>query len=226
MTTQVTDYAAVPGIAECTLDEATLADLPPNDAPAPWDCTLTAITWWARGGRSAARAAGSVATGRALAVVGGFVSYETTPVGRYHEVYGAVGVRRDRGVVGTIPFMSVDSRRSLVGGRGNWSLPKCLAKFTGEPGDGTMTARGDGWTVRATARPFGPHFPLPMTGTIVQPWPDGRLRESTLTGRARARAAIVTVDVESSGELASWLRPGRHLGAVLSQTTFGLSASR
>jgi hypothetical protein len=225
---QTTDYANVPGVSECRLDEVTLAELPANEAPAPWDCELSGLVWWCRGGRAATQAAGSGAPGgaRGLAVLGGFVAYDRTPVGRYSEVYGGIGVRRRRGAVATIPFMAVDSRASLVGGRGNWSLPKCLAEFTGRPGEGTVTARGSGWTVRATARPFGPQFPLPMTARMVQPWPDGARRESLLRGKARARSAIVTVEVESEGELADWLRPGRHLGAVLSHTSFTLSESR
>src|SRR3954449_4356092 len=222
------DLAAVPGVSECRLDPGTLAGLPPNEAPAPWECDLTAVVWWGRGGRAALRAAGAGATsgGPVLGVVGGLVSYQRTPVGGYHEVYGAIGVRHGRSLRGTIPFMAVDSRASLVGGRSNWSLPKALAEFDGEPGTGTMTARGDGWTVRARARPFGPHYPLPMTGKIVQPGPDGGLREAVLRGRARARSALVTVDVDSEGGLATWLRPGRHLGAVLTRTRFRLSAAR
>lgn len=222
------DLSAVPGASECRLDDAALADLPPDAPPAPWDCESSAVVWWSRGGRAATRAAGAVGSsgGRVLAVVGGMVSYQRTPVGPYHEVYGAIGLRRGLRVRGTIPFMPVDSRASLVGGRSNWSLPKCLADFSGEPGPGTMTARGAGWQVRATARPFGPHFPLPMRGWIVQAWPDGALREAVLTGRARARSAIVTVQVESDGELRRWLRPGRHPGAVLTEMTFSLSAAR
>jgi len=223
------DYAAVPGVAECTLDETTLADLPANDAPAPWDVELSGVVWWGRGGRRARAATGRPAhdRARAVAVIGGIVSYSRTPVGPYHEVYGAVGLRRGRQVVGTIPFMSVDSPRSLVGGRGNWSLPKCPAEFTGEPtGDRTLSARGAGWLVRVTVRPFGPRFPLPMKGTIEQPWPDGVLRRSELDGKARARLALVHVEVESEGELAGWLRPGRHLGAVLSPSSLTLSEAQ
>jgi hypothetical protein len=44
-----------------------------------------------------------------------------------------------------------------------------------------------------------------------------------LDGRGRSRAAIVTVEVTSRGDLAGWLRPGRHLGAVLLDTRFTLS---
>src|SRR3954451_17165616 len=107
---QTLDYGAVPGVAECTLDDATLAGLPANDAPAPWDVDLTGVVWWGRGGHAARSATGLPAHDRAKAVtvIGGIVSYSRTPVGPYHEVYGAVGVRRGREVVGTIPFMSVD----------------------------------------------------------------------------------------------------------------------
>lgn len=222
------DYAQVPGVAECRLDTATLAGLPPNEAPAPWDCALAGVVWWTRGSRIATRAAGvGVPVGaRSVAVVGGLLAYERTPVGAYCEVFGAVAVRRGRGLVGTVPFMAVDSPASLVGGRGNWSLPKCLAGFTGRPGERTMSATGSGWTVRMSARPFGPRFPLPLAGRMVQAWPDGGRRESVLHGKARARAAVVTVEVESDGYLAGWLRPGRHLGAVLSQASFSLSGAR
>jgi hypothetical protein len=225
---QTPDYAGVPGVAECRLDAATLARLPANETPAPWTGEFTAVVWWARAGRAATRAAaaGGSSGPRALTVAGGFAAYDHTPVGRYHEVFGAIGVRHGAGVAGTVPFMAVDSRASLVAGRGNWSLPKCPAAFTGDPGQGLLTARGDGWTVRAEPRPFGPWSPLPVAGRLVQRWPDGVHRVAVLRGRARARAAIVEVQVESAGQLATWLRPGRHLGAVLSQTSFTLSESR
>ena len=223
--TQTVDYANVPSVAECRLDAETLAALPPNDAPAPWDVDLTGVVWWGRGGRAAAKADGPV-SGSAVAAIGGLVSHARTPVGPYHEVYGAVGVRRGRSVVGTIPFMAVDSPRSLVGGRGNWSLPKCLAQFEGEPGDAVLSARGAGWLVRVRVRPFGPSYPMAMKGTIEQQWPDGVARQSKLDGHSRGRSAIVHVEVESDHDLPAWLRPGRHLGAVLSQTSFSLSEAR
>jgi hypothetical protein len=122
----------------------------------------------------------------------------------------------------TIPFMAVDSRDSVVGGRQNWSLPKVLARFTGEPAELAMTAEGDGWTVRVTARPIAPKLPVKTTGRVVQAWPDGSVRSAVLTGKARSRPALVTVEVRSNGNLASWLRPGRHLGAVMTATEFTL----
>jgi len=219
------ELRAVPGVLECTLDDDVLASLPASAPPAPWDVTCTSIIWYARGGHDGARAAGAAAQGarRAAAVAGGMVAYRSTPVGAYNEVFGTIAFRRGRSVHGTIPFMAVDSRDSLVGGRQNWSLPKCLARFTGSPESGSMNAEGDGWRVRVTAHPFGPPLPMKMTGRLVQAWPDGQLRSSRLRGKARSRTAIVTVDVQSRGYLDTWLRTGRHLGAVLLDTQFELS---
>lgn len=218
------DLRAVPGVPESTLDEATASVLPPEAPPAPWDVASTGIVWLTRGRGVRATLGGLLPDGRAAVVIGGMISYARTPVGPYHEVFGGVGLRSGRDVTVTIPFMAVDSRDSAVGGRQNWSLPKVLAEFTGEPATRSMTATGDGWTVRVTARPIAPRLPVRTTGKVVQYWPDGVLRSALLTGRARSRPAIVTVEVESSGQLASWLRPGRHLGAVMTSTTFTLSA--
>lgn len=221
------ELITVPGVAECRLGEATVAALPSEAPPAPWAAECSAIVWYGRGGAAASRAAGVAAEdGQALATIGGLVSYSNTPVGSYHEVFGTVAVRTGRAIRGTIPFMAVDSLASLVGGRQNWSLPKCPAAFTGEPaisGSTTaMTAEGDGWFVRASARPFGPSYRVPMRARMVQPWPDGLLRDAALDGSSRSRSAIVTVEVRSRANLASWLRPGRHLGAVLTGASFTL----
>lgn len=220
------DLRSVPGVPECDLSDEMYASLPLDAAPAPWTVTCSSITWYGRGGRAPARAAGAavVGSGRALATIGGMVSYLDTPVGPYSEVFGVVAYRDGRTVTGTIPFMAVDSPTSLVGGRSNWSLPKTLARFSGAPSSTgcTMSAEGEGWSVRATARPFGPSFRVPMTSTLVQPWPDGRLRAATLRGTGRSRAAVVTVAVDSRGDLPRWLRPGRHLGSVLTDVVFAL----
>jgi hypothetical protein len=210
-------------------DDAAAAELPAAAPPAPWDCASSVIVWLAHGGSAALEAAGpAVARGRrAPVVIGGMISYRSTPVGPYREVFGGVGLRAGRSVSVSIPFMAVDSRDSVVGGRQNWSLPKVLARFTGEPNAGsTMTAEGDGWLVRVTARPIGPRLPVRTSGRVVQAWPDGEVRSAVLTGRTRSRPALVTVEVESDADLARWLRPGRHLGAIMTDTTFTLSEAR
>lgn len=222
------ELVAVPGVAESRLGEATAATLPAEAPSAPWECDSVAVVWWSRaGGVARSSAAGIVpGTGRPVVVIGGIVSYRRTPVGSYHEVFGGVGLRRGRTVEVSVPFMAVDSPDSVVGGRQNWSLPKVLAEFSGEPGPRVpLTASGDGWTVGVTARPLAPRMPARMTGRVVQRWPDGTVRSAMLTGRGRSRLSIVTVDVSSSvGDLPAWLRPGRHMGVVTSDMTFTLLA--
>jgi hypothetical protein len=225
---QPSELLAVPGVAESTLTADVASSLPASAAEAPWTCTSTGVVWWSRPRGVAGSSAGQVAAGRGrpVVVIGGLISYVSTPVGPYHEVFGGVGTRNGRGVEVSIPFMAVDSPASVVGGRQNWSLPKVLASFTGEPGrDWGLSAAGDGWIVRVTARPIAPAMPAPMKGLVVQRWPDGSVRTAMLSGRGRSRLALVTVDVSSTvGDLPSWLRPGRHLGAVTSSVEFTLPA--
>lgn len=220
------DLLAVPGVAESHLDPSVAATLPESVAPAPWTCASAGVVWWSRARGVAGSSAATVAAGRGkpVVVIGGLISYASTPVGTYHEVFGGIGTRNGRGVEVSIPFMAVDSPASVVGGRSNWSLPKVLASFTGEPGrDWGLFASGEGWTVRVTARPLLPRMSAKMKGLVVQRWPDGSVRTAMLDGRGKSRLALVNVDVTSSvGDLASWLRPGRHLGVITSSVEFTL----
>ena len=219
------DLSAVPGVVETELGGSLLDSLPAAAPPAPWDCACEAVVWMSRPAAAAADAGPELA-GRNLLVMGGFVRYLDTPVGPYSEVLGSVGVLQGRRVTATVPFMAVDSRDSLVGGRQNWSLPKTLASFTGSPLAGAVTARGEGWSVRADVRAVGPFLPIRMKGRLAQYWPDGALRTSLLRGDGRLRPAVVNVAVQSEGPLAGWLRPGRHVGAVLRSAQFHLSEAR
>jgi hypothetical protein len=220
------ELLAVPGVPESALSPSAAASLPASAPEAPWTCASAGVVWWSRARGVAGTSAAAVGAGRGKPVValGGLISYASTPVGPYHEVFGGIGTRHGRGVEVSIPFMAVDSPDSVVGGRQNWSLPKVLASFTGEPGvDWGLFASGEGWTVRVTARPIAPKLPAKMKGLVVQRWPDGSVRTAMLTGHGRSRLAIVNVDVTSSvGDLASWLRPGRHLGVVTSDVEFTL----
>jgi Acetoacetate decarboxylase (ADC). len=216
---------AVPGVPESVLSDELVASLPRSAPDAPWECACDAIVWVARGvGATARSIVPAELAGRAPLVVGGLVAYRDTPVGPYREVFGVVGLARGRQVQGSVPFMAVDSRDSLVGGRQNWSLPKSLARFTGSPVAGVMSASGDGWTVRVSARAAGPALPVRTAGRIAQRWPDGAVRSAVMRGRGHARLALVRVSVESDG-LAAWLRPGRHVGAIVTDATFTLPAA-
>jgi hypothetical protein len=60
-------------------------------------------------------------------------------------------------------------------------------------------------------------------GRCRQEFPDGRLGDSLVKGRGRIRVAVVDVEVESDGPLPTWLRPGRHLGAVVESARFSMT---
>jgi hypothetical protein len=220
---QRADVRAVAGVPESDLPAE--LDLPADAPPAPWTCQAEALVWYGRARRSTTPDEAHLG-GRPVAVFGGFVRYADTPVGTYGEVFGGVALLAGRSLTGTIPFMAVDSPASIVGGRQNWALPKTLARFAGAPSAGAVEASGPGWTVRASARVIGPALPARLGGVLGQRWPDGRVRTALMRARSRMKPALITVEVESNGPLASWLRPGRHLGAVLPDLSFTLPEPR
>lgn len=224
------ELTGVAGVPETHVSDALLARLPSDAAPAPWTCEADAVVWYTRGGTAATEAlpASLRPHARGLAVIGGLVRYHSTPVGPYDEVFGLVGSRTGVKPWGSVAFMSVDSERSLVGGRANWAMPKTLGAFHGVIGtDEAVTVSGaDGtrWRVGVTATGYGPWLPVRTGGLCRQEFPGGRVGDSRMTGRGRFRPAVVHVDVESDGPLADWLRPGRHLGAVIRSATFSLTS--
>ena len=227
-----TELTGVAGVPETAISGALVDRLPANEAPAPWDCVCEAVLWFGRGGAAALQALPPALRDQApgLAVVGAMVRYLETPVGAYDEVLGLVTSRSGVKPWGSVAFMSVDSEPSLVGGRTNWAMPKTLGAFDGSIGSGrTITASGADevrWHVSATPRTVGPAVPLRTSPVTRQEFPGGRVGDSTMRGRGRIRPAVVTVDVDSDGPLPTWLRPGRHLGAVLERGTFWLGEPR
>lgn len=225
------ELTGLPGVSETVLSEALAATLPANEAPAPWECRCSAVLWLGRGGRAAAAALPSgLRGGGALVTLGAFVRYSDTPVGAYDEVLGIVGSRSGVRPWGNVAFMSVDSPTSLVGGRTNWAMPKTLARFDGELADGKRfsgsSSDGPSWTVGATPRVTGPAVPMKAKGSARQQFADGRIGDSLLSFSGRIRPAIVTVGVSSEGRLATWLRPGFHIGAFVEDAVFTLGEPR
>lgn len=221
------EISGLPGIPEALLSDTLVASLPENLSEAPWTCDCSALMWLGRGGRAAAAALPPALQGNsALATIGGFVRYRQTPVGPYDEVLGMVGSHTGTRPWGHVALMAVDSPSSLVGGRTNWAMPKTLAHFDGAPAAGrTISATstdGAHWSVSAHARSIGPALPVRSRGTARQQFSDGRVGDSVLTFSGRARPAIITVAVSSEGPLAGWLRPGRHIGAVIEKASFTL----
>jgi hypothetical protein len=223
------ELTGVAGVAETAIGGALVDRLPPNLAPAPWDCTLEAVVWLTRGGRAAAAALPPSLAGPAAGVVGGMVRYTGTPVGAYDEVLGLVVSRTGMRPWGHVAFMAVDSEASLVGGRTNWAMPKTMAAFTGVVGRrSSFTASGadeQRWRVSVTPTVVGPRLPLRLAGEARQQFGGGRVGVSRLRGGGRVRPALVHVEVESDGPLPTWLRPGRHLGAVVESAAFSLGAT-
>lgn len=219
------DVSLVPGAGETALDAGTRALLPCDAPPAPWRCRADALLWFARpSGRARQALEPAVARhGAPIAVIGGFVRYTDTPVGRYDEVLAAVVLMTRRGPRGSVPFMAVDSPASLLGGRANWSLPKTLVRFSGAPAPATpVSAATPAWAVRARARALPRGVPVGAAGRLLQQWPDGLVRSSRLRSTGAATPAVVRVDVRSTGSLPDWLRPGRHPGVLLDDVDFTL----
>ncbi|HEY7075978.1 MAG TPA: acetoacetate decarboxylase family protein [Solirubrobacteraceae bacterium] len=143
--------------------------------PAPWTSDVDAVIWLQRGPPA----------------IAGLISYRHGPVGPYAEAFVAPLGRRGAQVT----FMAVDSERSLAGGRGNWALPKELARFDGDAGTpGRVTVTGDGWTLAATTRARARSFPAWGMFVVAQPWADGVTRRFRVSIRGRARLGSVEVD--------------------------------
>ena len=146
--------------------------------------------------------------------VAALIRYLDSPVGAYSEVLACphllAGALR-RGVLARVhvPFIAVDSNASVHGGRAHWALPKALAAFA------DTEVNGDGWQVSATATPKGPWLPVRGRLGSAQVNGSGTTLSAVTTSKGKARLATVRVTVASRGELASWLLPGTHRGAVL-----------
>ena len=187
--------------------------------PPPWHSRIDALLWL-HPATPAARAAlpPELAPKAWLPVtVGGLISYREGPVGPYGEIFGAPIMLRGAPMLSHVPFMAVDSERSVAGGRGNWALPKVLAAFEGDPGvPGRVVARGDGWEIRVNATARRRRFPLSLTMRAAQVWEDGVVREFSVRMRGRARLARVDVEHLRSSPVSPWLIAGTHLAVQLS----------
>ena len=229
-----TELAALPGVPESKLTAEAAASLPDTAPEAPWTGRARALTWWNKPEPAALEALRALLPPelgpvRPIRCVGALLYYDEAPVGSYHEIMALVVLRRGRSLIAHVPFIAVDSPASVVGGRANWALPKVLARFTGSPStDTTLTAAGDPWSIRATARAGIPALPfyLPATSSLVQADQNGRL--CGVRGRAHGliRPARVTVDADLSPGLAGWFPTGRCAGALATRVSLRLPASR
>jgi hypothetical protein len=171
-------------------------------------------------------------TGRVLITLG-FVEYDDTDLGAYHEFMVSIMVRKHgrppasqrqmsrefrRNDIGVyIHRLPVDDRFSMEAGRGIWGYPKTLMEFARSDSGGatTWSLRGGGkLSVAMRWRPRWvplPRSAAPPTYTFL----DGVLRMTAWESNARGvRARLRGVDLKlGEGELADELRslglPGR-----------------
>ena len=170
--------------------------------PAPWSCLVRAVLWLQRAPSPLPSSSPFAGRVRALAV-GALVDYLESPVGPYREVLVGQQLRGALLPVVHVPFIAVDSLASVAAGRAHWSLPKTLAAFDGD------TATGDGWSVRATPRAYGPSFPV-----LARLGSDQGSGRSTSRLRGTARLARVDVGVEGL-TIGPWLGSGARYGLVV-----------
>jgi hypothetical protein len=205
--------------------------LPAESAPAPWEVRLQAIVWWHRAAPGAEEHLPARLRGRRTLplTAGAFVRYLETPVGPYHEVLGAPALLAGWPLpAAVVPFIAVDSRASVHGGRANWALPKVLARFewpaSTERGF-EADAEGDGWSVLASVRPRPRAIPFaaPLRNRQVT----GAGEEIEFDTRIRGRARPATVDLETRGPtLPRWLRSGRHAALVIDEARARVGPAR
>ena len=184
---------------------------------APWRSTIDAVLWCHPATRAARDRLPAQLAGRAglPLTIGGLVTYREGPVGPYDEILGAPILVRP--LVAHVPFIAVDSQRSIAGGRGNWALPKVPARFAGAVGrPGRASAAGDGWAVAVTTTARRRSLPFATALPCVQVWPDGRPRAFSARVRGRARLGHAEVEHTVASPLADWLVAGRHPAILVS----------
>lgn len=221
-------------IAENQLDPVTRASLPDVDAPAPWRAKARAIAWSSRPRGDARelvtellRPLGPDAV--PLSVAGALLSYSSTPVGTYNEIMAVVVYRQAHQIRCHTPFIAVDSLATLVGGRVNWSLPKILADFDGEPAPGTrFAARTPTLSISATAHASRLTLPwvLPPLAPMIQVGDDGARVGMRLKGYGFARRAHVTVETTGSEIINALLPSGTYGSVFVSSATGFLGTAR
>lgn len=184
---------------------------------APWRSVIEAVLWCHPATPAARAMLPSPLAARAglPLTIGGLVSYREGPVGPYDEIFATPFLLRP--LIGHVPFIAVDSERSIAGGRANWALPKVLASFEGDVGrPGRSTAADEGWALAVTATARARRLPFGGLLRCVQVWPDGRPREFSVRVRGRARLGHADVEHRIASPLAEWLVGGRHPALLIS----------
>jgi hypothetical protein len=147
------------------------------EAEIPWGWRLMRIGPWAVAGAVLAHYA-----------EGGTLSYNEAAVG--------ILIRNGAALAITIPWIRVDSELSMIGGRRFWSIPKCMAQFSGA-GDRIIAEGELGDKIEVKLKPSTFKLPLALPLALAQPAPEGVVRA---TGRLSGVARLGR---------AQWRLPGR-----------------
>ncbi|MGL4306859.1 MAG: hypothetical protein ACRCSF_11990 [Mycobacteriaceae bacterium] len=196
-------------VPESTQDES---QYPESSVP-PWPAQVRATLWWHRSTEAAASfGPGGKVIPLTLAMV---VDYLDSPVGPYREILASPVLRCPGKGLGlmplmAIPFIAVDSKPSVHGGRMHWYLPKVMADFGGDVLT-EATAIGQDWQVTTQAQSRGPHFPIAGVLGFAQPAGDSLVSLASSVLRGKARYARVAVAAQGP-TLGRWLQTGTHHG--------------
>jgi hypothetical protein len=182
-----------------------MADSPSSAqvVPAPWHLYGSAYVLFYRFPKAFAREQGFMTPSLANAYKGGMgtvilVSYDRSPVGRYHELLFSPGRFKLRGKTGYgITKIYVDNERSLASGRANWGIPKQFAHFDIQQDGGIerIKVSNDGGLFLNVAFktgklgfPVGTWFFKPRLVQML----DGQIYLSDFSGSGRGHLADVT----------------------------------
>jgi hypothetical protein len=213
------------GLPETRLPDDLLTQLPSTVAAAPWEARCQVVSWLHPVDEAALAAfPDAIRPATTGYVAWALVQYSATPVGPYNEV-AATLLSDDPAGYGHIPFIVVDSLSSIVGGRGNWLLPKALASFAwatdGRSVSVTPTSpTSPGWSMAVSYEPLGDAMDTAVPNHLQQVAADGTVRRFDGEMSGSLFAATIEVDGHADGPLAALLTPGKYDGTVISRCSF------
>lgn len=213
------------GLPETRLPDDLLQRLPGTVAAAPWEARCQVVSWLHAIDEAALTTIPEpIRPATAGYVAWALVQYAATPVGPYNEI-AATLLADDPAGHGHIPFIVVDSLSSIVGGRGNWLLPKALARFDWSE-DGRSVAVvpespiTPAWSISVSYEPLGDAMDSSVPNRLQQVATDGSVHTFSGEMTGSLFAATITVDGHADGPLAALFAPGRYDGTVISRCRF------
>lgn len=215
------------GLPETQLPDEVLAQLPSTVAAAPWEARCQVLSWL----HPVDEAAPALFPDAIRPVTVGYVAwalvqYSATPVGPYSEVVATL-LSDEADGYGHIPFIMVDSLSSIVGGRGNWLLPKALARFAWAEDGRSVAVTPEapvtpGWSMSVRYEPIGDAMDAAIPNRLQQVAIDGTVRRFDGEMRGSLFAATVEINGHADGPLAALLIPGKYDGTVISRATYNV----